>query len=317
MFRKQWDNAGNIIERKEEFNNLPSDSVNTVVLGSSGPFNGINPAVLYEESEIYSYNLSSDFNYLPIRFHQVQELLENRSIRLLITDCSNLYFTEAELSQKDKMWVYKTGYNFMDDFSRRKEYVNDLKPFFNEINVSDFWFPFFVHHTNWHKVNSDKIEGSSPYNIMGCKMNYTNVKKVEPIIDNDNHEILPVTQEYLLDIVKLCKENDIYLFLIDTPRYNYRVNMKVDLERILGGENFVFTNYSDPEIVKKMGINYDMDFHDNGHLNVKGADKFSRYLANDISKLFPDVAQKEMSIEKESIWRNALSEYKEFEKNQN
>jgi hypothetical protein len=313
MFRKQWDNANNIVNRRQEYIALPEDSMNTVVLGSSGLYAAVNPTILQNEADIYSYNLSAKFNFIPIRYHQLKDISKERPIKLLITDCSNLHLTKEEIEPTiaNKSSSYKYGFNFIDDFSDKKEYINDVKFHFPDVVVTDYWFPFFVHHTNWHKINSKKLEGLSVNNILGFNM----LSKTEAIIpeeSEDDYNVSPISQEYLEKIVELCKENNTYLFLIQTPRKSYKRSLENELKKVLGTENYVFVDYSDPKRMDEMGIDFEKDFFDTGHLNIYGSEKFSKYLARDIETLFPEIPIKEISQEKEIIWIEAMSEYEEF-----
>jgi heme/copper-type cytochrome/quinol oxidase subunit 3 len=78
VFRKQWDNLDNVVERRKEYRDLPEDSINTIILGSSGTYAAINPAILYSEEEIYSFNFSASLNLLPIRYYQLKDLINER-----------------------------------------------------------------------------------------------------------------------------------------------------------------------------------------------------------------------------------------------
>jgi hypothetical protein len=311
IFRKQWDNSDYVMNRRNEFDNLPDNAVNTLILGSSGVFAGINPAILYEEGNIYSYNLSSTYNFLPMRYHELKDIIEEKSIKLIVTDCSNLEFTEDAIFDKDRAVNYKTGFNFIKKHSNKREYVRDIKLRFPEVKTTDYLFPFFVHHTNWHKISSDRIEGNSLKYIMGMNL-LKEAKMIEPVIDEKHHNNSSINKEYLLKIAELCKDKDVHLLLIDAPKYLYKSNLESEIKDILGEGNYKFINYTNPSLLNKMEIHYETNFYDDNHLNLFGAEKFSKYLAKDIAELFPDIPIENMPKEKEAIWRDALLEFEKY-----
>lgn len=92
-----------------------------------------------------------------------------------------------------------------------------------------------------------------------------------------NYEISEINIYYLAEIIKLCKMNNIVVYLIRSPVHpNYsRLNNEPELKRIINSQfsNIEFLDFKDYPLKNS-------EFGDFGHLNYKGARIFSGFFNN-------------------------------------
>ena len=215
------------------FHNLPENSMDVLVLGSSHAQYSFCPAFFYEDTGLYSYVLGTGGQPLEISYEMLKEGLKTQSPKLVILEVYtamplrsaaegvyNYILPEYQMTGKEKY----NAINYLPD-EKRKQLLND----------------FITTHNDWKDdwINFDKIKKA----IIKVKNDITNKKiinyeKIDTCmgyienppqypVDNfwypyNTHDYLDVTLDELdqlsLDnIYNLCKDRGIELLLYKTP----------------------------------------------------------------------------------------------------
>lgn len=303
---KYWDGIYNMTE----FYKLPRNTVDVIILGSSHVFLNINPIVLWTEKGIASYVLGGSSQPMWNTYYYLKEALKTQKPKLIILEAYTTTFGKEYI---DDSKIIKNTYGMK--WSRDKiEAIKISAP-------KERWKEFFLDYARYHsryKVLTDadfELLSKAEQNVWlgGCcyiKTNKLQQKDISTVIEHrPMHE---KTETYFRKTIELAQKNNIPILITVNPYagisvaqqeiYN-AVEEMVNTEYGLSFINYNLLNY-------KIGIDYNTDAQDVGHLNFKGAEKFSIVLAEDITKMFdiPDRRGNTNYI----LWENETTRFKEF-----
>ena len=121
----------------------------------------------------------------------------------------------------------------------------------------------------------------------------------------DRTPLLEKNQYWLEEIIKLCQEKGIELWLIKTP-CNLELEEKPMLNTVKAtAERYNVSFHDFNEDYYSMGLTQDM-FYDAHHLDALGADRFSRYFAGVLAVARPNLE----TDPDDAAWAADLEEYK-------
>lgn len=318
LFLLQWDNRDNGIERMETLLSFPEQTSDVLFLGSSGVYAGISPTRIWEKNKISSYNLSTSEHNFFARYFKLKQILETRKVNLVVLDVSYLFnlVTSAELERYQLN--YKQGFHSMRSIDNKLEYLTTLKSEFNNINPVHYVFPILKHHSNWDYFSSKKLESEVDSFKLGSLLS-KNVKKIKHKEYVSEKQINETELKYFKKILELCQKEDVSVLAIITPKADNNISVEQNVNILSQEHGFNFINFANSKYTKELGLNYDQDFYNAGHLNILGNRKLSDYLGDYIAENYPNVkiwheSEKDYA-EKTKIWQEALLEYTKFYEN--
>ena len=268
------------VDYNDSFHNMPEDSVDVIVLGSSHAQYSFVPSFFYEDTGLYSYVLGSAFQPLKVSYQMLREALKTQNPEMVIlevyTACldeetvNDTRYTIAEYQMRGEE-KYNT-INFIEDEDKRKEYYND----------------FLNNHNNWKNiesidellsVNSD-ISGSFGYvenNVYLPVDNYWYSFKYDEDLDISLKED---DLNAFNDIYSLCQEKSIELLLYMVPMDNMTQVAQSYLHKVWDWANERGINYIDfLSNDEKMDIR-SVIHHDGFHAHTNGASYITNMLSN-------------------------------------
>lgn len=258
------------------------DSVNTLILGSSHSFYGINPEILGNNS----FNLANVSQDLKFDLYLVEKsIAQCKNLKTLIVPISYFTLYETPLDKGNEKFRVKFYENYMgynDSLLNCIEKLELYNPSILQTKIKEYCKLHF---------GGDEDFG---YNSLGWATGYK-----ECMIDSDiekdaiktiarhtpSEEYVDINIEYLNKIATLCYNNNIRLFFITTPTLPTYYN-KIDNDR------WSYTTSVVNNICLKYNASYysylnderfeTSDFFDIDHLCHKGAKKFSNILKEEI-----------------------------------
>ncbi len=221
------------INEGKSFHNLPQNSMDVLVLGSSHAQYSFSPAYFYQDSGLYSYVLGSPCQPLSISYNMLKEGLKTQSPSVVILEV----FTSMPLKAGcDGIVCYiEAGFQM-----RGEEKYNTLK-YLPEDKQEVYLNPFLTSHNNWKNddVTLESIIESSKNNIEelihGEKQSVDKVSSDFGFVKNypeypvenswyatklhnyEDVELIKEDKEALDNIYELCEVNNIQLILYKTP----------------------------------------------------------------------------------------------------
>lgn len=263
----------------------PKHSIDVVMLGSSHIHCDINNALLWDEFGISSYDYSAAEQPLWITYHYLKEICKRQKPKVAVLD---LYGPAHFKNDYQYAWL---GDNlFGVRFSLNKLQMIMASAEGDEIKK---YFPSLFHYHNRYKsLTKEDFDGifekrQSKAAFKGYTPYFSEEQQVEPKLTQTLNGGITVKSEiYLKKIIDFTREKNIELFLIVTPYItNEEDEMVYNRIREIAeyeGIQFNSTNYD----YQKMGIDFAKDFNDDSHLNYRGSNKFTRYLAEELQKRY-------------------------------
>lgn len=224
---KEIDNDGS------SFHNLPPNSMDVLVLGSSHAQYSFCPAFFYDDTGLYSYVLGSGGQPLEMSYEMLKEGLKTQSPKLVILEVFtamplrsnaeadyNYISPEYQMTGQEKY----NAINYLPE-DKRKQYLNDFITTHND--WKEDWVDFNKINNAIKKVkneitNTTELDYSKIGIEMGYKINYPQLPVDNYWYPYNTHNYLDVTldeldQQSLNNIYNLCQEKGIELLLYKTP----------------------------------------------------------------------------------------------------
>ena len=272
------------VDYNDSFHNMPEDSVDVVVLGSSHAQYSFVPSFFYEDTGLYSYVLGSAFQPLKVSYQMLREALKTQNPEMVILEVYTACLDEETVNDTrytiaEYQMTGEEKYNtidFIEDEGKKKEYYND----------------FLNNHNNWKNIesidellsvdtNTDSMFGYIENNVYLPVDNYWYSFKYDENIDISLRDD---DLNALNDIYSLCKENGIELLLYMVPMDNVTQIAQSYLHNVWNWASERDVNYIDfLTNDEKMDIR-SVIHHDGFHTYLNGAS----YVTNVIGKYIND-----------------------------
>ncbi|MEG2799468.1 MAG: hypothetical protein RR925_06235 [Erysipelotrichaceae bacterium] len=275
FFRVDVDKAG------DQFRNLPKNSMDVLVLGSSHAQYSMNPAIIYQETGYYSYVLGSGCQPMAMSYKFLEEALKTQSPEIVVLDVFTM-MPAQEVCYSDGMF-----YKAIQQMTGINRY--EAAALVDNENVKlDYMFDLRMNHGNWKRDDflgpRKKVTGVDPY--FGYVLKIPDDFRFAHLIPYEKKSDYTLRQkdvDMLNLIIKTCKENNIQLILMKAPITIDQKNQDA-LEAIWeyadskGIEHIDFL-----ALAEEIGFTMGMD-GDTWHNNIWGSEKISKYIANYIAE---------------------------------
>ena len=197
------------------FRNLPKNSLDILIFGSSQAQYSLNPVFIYEKTGLYSYVLGSPCQPVPVSYQYLKEALLTQSPKVVVLDVFTLLPASSVCASNG---IVKTGADNLTGIRRYMalSYIEDKEVFWN------YAFDLQAFHSRWRDIGWHEFVADTGFNeSMGCVIvppEEFEFRYLVPFQVQDNHYPLPEKDvAALLDIIALCKEKGIQLYLVKTP----------------------------------------------------------------------------------------------------
>ena len=230
----------------------PENSIDLILAGDSESFASYSPMQLWKEHGITSYQCSSPMQTVQKTYEYLETILENQSPSVLVIDAYHL-FTEETWEQ-----VIHSGIRMA--------------------------VPAIENHDLWRKMSLHEVKnpGQGRYldDLKGFSLTFdAKPSGSETMSSKNQYPPLPAVNYFVFSrLVELCREHDIQILLVSSPRgFNWSYGMH---DRIVELSDKYKIPYLDMNLIQeKIGIDWEKHTWDNGdHLNYAGAVLTTRYL---------------------------------------
>lgn len=288
-------------EQYEQF--FQSDQeFDVLFLGSSHVINGVSPLDLYREYGITSFNLSMHGNYVASGYYLLKESLEWRKKKgrqLPKAVVLDIYGGDEIVFDLHNAW---------DSFPLSPTKVEMVRSLVPREDQAAMLVPFILYHNRWNQLDSEdfRLYVSQKY---GVQPRYEVCLPDGPVLPDaaEPEEINEQKQVYLGRIRQLCESQGIRLILIQIP-YTYYPQWQREgnaVCRYARDQGMFCVNYLEQEI----GLDYEIDFYDPGHLNAAGM----RILTRELGRLLTQAGLEDhRGQEDASLWEEKYEEYIQY-----
>lgn len=271
------------------FYNEPKNSLDVVFMGNSDVYRGISPIKMWDEYGIASYNFVSSGQRMWTAYYLMEECLKYQKPELIVLNMDSA-FNESKSSESN----YRKALDNMKFGPNKIKAVVDPAFKNSKNDIASYVFPALRFHSRWSELTDEdftKAFENKRYAHKGMDL----VTTIEPFDDvsknymnkeHENEKIGKKCSKYLEKMVKLCKDNNIKLLLIEIPSaesWSYDLSKKTQEFADKHNLEFIDMNLN----YKEFGFDWKTDTADAGdHLNVYGAEKVSEYLGKIIQEKY-------------------------------
>lgn len=251
---------------------LPENSLDVLVLGSSHAQYSVNPGVIYDHSNLYSFVMGSGCQPMIMSYYFLEEALKTQHPDVVILDIFTMLPSQS-VCYADGMF-YLAGSQLSGD--TRIQAINDID---NEDKIKEYLNDLPITHDRWkeegfYKRYIDGMMGFVPLQPSDFSMRY--VAEMQP--SGDSVELRKKDVDALMRIFDLCKNENIELILMKSifDRTQKDVDA-LDAVRMIAEENgIIWIDFHD--LADEMNFMFGMD-GESWHHTTWGAEKVSSYLA--------------------------------------
>ncbi|WP_294854974.1 hypothetical protein [uncultured Oscillibacter sp.] len=268
----------------DRFYALEPNTVDVLNLGSSHMFVDVNPAVLWEDYGISSFNLGGSSQPLWNTYYYLKEALKTQTPKLLVLESFG-----ASLP-----FEYSDPGNIIKNISALKPSANKLAAL--QVSVPEgewlgYGLEFIQYHSRYKQLAKADFMGTGvaenpqlflpvDENWMGG-MTFLAVSPFEPVsipASDARSPLLPKTEEYYRKIIELAQSEQIPILIFTSPYFWYSEKQSLYHEAAGIAEEYgvPFLNFNE-DYAKTM--DWSTDFADVGHMSYLGSEKFSHMLA--------------------------------------
>ena len=254
------------------FQNLPADSLDYLVIGSSNVFMDIAPTYIWDEFGLAGYNFVSPAQPLYISKFYLEEAIKTQAPKVVFLDALGVAMYEHASESYTHL-----GLDYFPLSYEKIKVVENL-PY----DHKSFIFPFLLYHTrNGELTKSDfnLLEYNPEENFLGYTPSYQSVPCEEPMLPSGEKYVTDNNLKYFSEIYRICSENDITLVLLKTPNREWTAEMSEAAGKLAEEYGIEYIEFN--RMLEEIGFDLASDFCDGGkHLNYYGAVKVSRYLGD-------------------------------------
>lgn len=268
------DTGGDYQSAMDTFYTLDEDVVDVAFLGSSHCYCAVNTAILWEQYGIAAYSLSISGQDMASSYFCLKEMLKTQRPRVV---CVEMYYSNLEGYQvKGNLYRNLLGYRISRNFADAVESIAE------DEEKWDILLKWPIIHTRYAELKRQDFEPDPQMRLyMGWETGFSDVEDIGGISVYQGEETLEIpqeTEEWLLKIIALAREEDVELCFFLAPfGADERAQMQYKYAEKLARENGVpFLNMID--LQEELQLDTARDFSDTGHTNSYGAEKVTKYL---------------------------------------
>ena len=266
----------------DSFHNLPENSMDVIVLGSSHAQYSFSPTFFYEDTGLYAYVLGSACQPLEVSYQMLREALKTQSPKLVILET---YTATPLRSVCEADSCYVTAEYQM----RGMEKINTIN-YLPEEKAVTYRNDFINYHNDWRtketfdflfEEDDKSIDQSFGYIPIESDSSYDNWWYAIKYNDKNNDvELDGLDLDSLNNILNLCRENNIELLMYFTP-----MDMLDELNQKYRYKVWEYCEDNNVKYVDFVDLSEELDYripvHNDGfHSKVTGANVTTSYLAN-------------------------------------
>ncbi len=294
------------------------EKIDVFFIGASHIFYGVNPMEIWDRTGISGYNLTTHQQPLWASKLLLQHALKKQSPKLIVLDVLMATNFARPLLGTDQ------GTNMthlvVDPVPLSLQKILGVMGTKAIRDKGEILFPVIINHSrlqqgllsydDFHFFSGDRSHPTKGYYYMENVLSYERPETVPDTV----HELPDGMEDVLLDFIQFCRIEKIPLLLIKTPLVgNTELYEQINyIGEIAKEQGVPFLDFN--RLYDEIAIDFQTDFADSGHLNVSGAQKVSRYLADYLAEEYglPDHRGDSAydSWERASIHYKALSELK-------
>ena len=254
-------------------------SIDVMFYGSSHTYSDINPAVLWDQEGISSYDLAGSLQPLWNTYYYMKESLKYQTPKVMVVELVRA------IESRDYIEEARTVTNtFGMKFSKDKmEAIRVSTP----DNLIPYVLGYPVYHSRYTELSRADFaayrgdphgKASKGYYPLYVTKSYDSMADMSGVTESS--DLAPKSEGYLRKIIAMAKEEDIPLVFMISPYQGIIESEQMIFNRcgeIAAEEGIPFLDFN--RMYDELGLDPQTDMAEASHLNYRGTGKLSRYLA--------------------------------------
>lgn len=284
----------------KNFYKQEKNSIDVVYVGSCHAYSTFIPHKLWDDYGVTSHVLASSGQEVQMSYYYLKEALKTQKIKTAVVEVYGVNRMDSyiPLDEFDKSVIF--GFQSlkmsMDKIKYAFEYDNtansNLELLFGLYSAHDRWD--YQSETPMREVDFERFQRDYTFMANGWK-EYWHVEEnadENVILNYPQNDIVEdfdeVSEEYLLKIIELCKNEGINLVLTSAPYEikDIEVSRLNKVKKIAESNNVPYINFNDQKLIEKLDLHY-YDMIDANHVDYSGAVKISDYVNKFIMENYP------------------------------
>lgn len=280
VFKAKWLKGCSVTYMSEGMYELEDNSIDVCILGSSQMVYGLSAPRMLDKYGISAYGTGTDSQPMLCTYFYLKELNKTQDFSTAILDVSMLYEQEEDArfrktidnvpfskNKLDLIWEYTKG--------------SDLQEKWENI------FSIFQYHSRWNELEQEDFDYKNMESVMFMgtvlRAEIRNDIIYEDIITDGDEIDSELTmnegnRKYFGWVVDYCKENDINLVLIKTPKRSWNRTKQLGVAELAEEYGLDYLDFNSEELIEAIGLDITKDFADPDHLNIRGTTKLTDYM---------------------------------------
>ena len=270
---------GDTKERFAGFYAEPKNSIDVLVIGSSAVHPYYSAPLIWEEFNVTSYPLASSSQSPQAIQFLIEEGKKHQNPQVVVIDVRLFQYPyEDRLSHEVNLHEVIDGLTYSYN---RFDMINHMIP--DKAKHLEYYFDIIKYHSNWktgfNKNSFQYVNFNRKSDLKGFIPVATHEYFDVPDFDNSKVSPIPAASEVVLrSLLEYCQTQDTPIQFILSP--SIITQQDIEKHSYIGsiiqeaGFPFLDCNLKYNEI----GIDFSRDLYDNNHLNVEGAEKYSKFI---------------------------------------
>lgn len=295
----------NFFQLKESDNRYSSyltedTDIDVLFLGSSHVRHGFFPMELWNDYGISSFNLASNGNTIPVSYWVLVNALDYQTPQVVVMDVFDMFPRRVCSTSWGQVHI---ALDFFPMSVNKYKMINEL---FDDVELTDgngvnlyqkrweLLWDIGEYHSRWTDLT--EIDFKSRTELEKNSSIWKGAEPLTQVVDrnemlypkfSDDLEYDDLSEEYLIQMIELCRKKAINLVLINTG-YDCNAEAKIFADSVYD----IASQYDVPylDFTKKDIINFNSDLASTGHnthVNFSGAEKFTTYMGEYLLENYP------------------------------
>ncbi len=277
------------LENINGFYGEKKNSLDMIYIGGSASFIYYQPLLAYQEYGFTSYDYAAYVIQPELYTTLIKEALKTQKPDLFVIDARSFQYREGRLPEEVHYRNFLTGM----DFSLNKlDFIHNNVD--KNLKMEELSFIFDI--IKYHRSLSSEDINDRALEMMFHQYKNENkgfffvpaIQSLEKYDTNTKEEvkIAKETEDILIDLLDYIDKLDTKVLFVVSP-YQEKLEHKKQfnyIEKIITERGYDFLDAND--YVDKMELDYENDLYNFNHVNVFGAEKYTRFLSEYIDKTY-------------------------------
>ena len=275
-----------IYSREHGFKQEKKNAVDAVYIGASHVFSFFEPPLAWNDYGIAVFDYAIPSMPLSSIEYRIREACKTQPDALYIINLNGFKATKVYNQNLHR------NLDYMPWSLNKLKMMRTLigKSGFKGSRIAEYFLPLIRFHSSWSTLKSEDFD----HPVNGLKGAYTYGPYLTAVTDmtgqfsftQERGELSADQEEALKNILALCEEKNLKVLFVMAPQkldeeFLAQINTIEDIVTEKGYDCLDLRNR-----MEEMQIRMDTDFHDENHLNVHGAIKYTDYLARYLQETY-------------------------------